>query len=107
MQKTLRNFGSLEQRRLVQRFGLAIDTPVQLLEEIPSLVRAVVEHVPPTRLERCHLVSFDQGRLTVELVYRVPCADYVVALDCQQAVNLALLKAFKERGIALAPNLPW
>ncbi|MEN9877072.1 MAG: hypothetical protein RLZZ158_111 [Cyanobacteriota bacterium] len=106
MQKTLRNFGSLEQRRLVQRFGLAIDTPVQLLEEIPSLVRAIVENVPPTRLERCHLIGFDQGRLTVELAYRVPCADYSYALDCQQAINLALLRAFKEKGIALAPNLP-
>ncbi len=107
MQKTLRNYGSLEQRRLVQRFGLAINTPVELLEEIPSLVQAVVESLPPTRLDRCHLVSFDQGRLTVELAYRVPCADYVVALDCQQALNLALLRAFKQKGICLAPATPW
>lgn len=98
----IRNFAQMEERRIAFPFSLACDTPPDVLEEVPALVRGRIENVPDVRFDRCHLKSFADSVLTYETVYFVLTADYQKYMDAQQAVNLSILKAFAEKGIRLA-----
>jgi small-conductance mechanosensitive channel len=40
--------------------------------------------------------------LEVEVVYWVLSGDYTVYMDCQQAINFAIFRAFEEEGIEFA-----
>jgi small-conductance mechanosensitive channel len=98
----IRNYAQMTERRVAFPFGLAFDTPTALLGEVPSLVKREIEKVPGVRFDRCHLKSIADSILAYETVYFVLTADYRAYMDAQQAVNLAVLRAFEENGIRLA-----
>jgi small-conductance mechanosensitive channel len=51
---------------------------------------------------RAHFRSFGESSLDFEVVYRVMDPSFDVYMDRQQAVNLALMRALKSRGIEFA-----
>ena len=51
---------------------------------------------------RAHFKGFGENSRDFEVVYRVKHPDYDVYMDRQQALNLALMRAFQQRGIRFA-----
>lgn len=98
----IRNFKRMEQRRVVFAFGVVYSTPPEQLEEIPSIVRRAVEAQPNARFDRCHFHRFGNSSLDFETVYHVGTRDFNPHMDVQQAVHLAIARAFLERGIEFA-----
>jgi len=98
----LRNFARLRERRVLLAFGLAQQTPPELVERVPGWVREIVEEQPRTRFERAHFKGFGAVSLDFEAVYYVLVPEQSVAMDVQQAVGLALLRRLTEAGIELA-----
>ena len=98
----VRNYKRMYERRVVFPFGVTYDTPVDLLEEIPGTVREIVEAQEDVRFDRCHFKSFGDCSLDFETVYYVLVPDYAVYMDRQQAVNLAIMRAFEAQGIEFA-----
>lgn len=98
----IRNFKRLQERRIAFRFGVLYDTPPELLEVIPALVREAIDGIDDARFDRAHLHAFGASSLDFEVVYFVTTADYARFMDVQQAINLALLRGFAARGIAFA-----
>ena len=96
------NYGDMQERRLVVRFGVLYDTPVELLERIPELVRSIVEAGGDAAFNRCHFVELASSSLDFELAFTVPSNDYDRALDVQQRVNLEIMRRFNEAGIGFA-----
>jgi small-conductance mechanosensitive channel len=102
----VRNFGRMIERRALFRFGVEYAAPVSALVAIPRAVREIVEAIPDTRFDRCHLVSYDAG-LTFETVYFMKRADYMAYADAQQRINLRILehlRAMEVRLFAAAPR---
>jgi small-conductance mechanosensitive channel len=98
----LRNYKRMQQRGVTFGFGVPYRTSAALLEKIPALVREAIDGRPKLRFERAHLKDFSGSAYTFEVVYWVLDPDYMLFMDSQQAINLALVKAFEQDGITLA-----
>jgi small-conductance mechanosensitive channel len=102
LESRIRNYGRMQERRVVFKVGVTYRTSRNLLEEIPGLLRSAVEARRRTRFDRAHFATFDDSALTFETVYYVLTPDYNTYMDIQQAINLELVERFEERGIEFA-----
>ncbi len=98
----VRNFGRMGDRRAVFQFGVSYDTPTESLAAIPVEVRKIVESLPDTRYDRCHLLTYGDTALQFELVFFVTKTDFGIYADRQQAINLALLDRLRAMKVQLA-----
>ncbi len=98
----IRNFGRMQQRRVVFQLGVTYQTPPEKLEKIPSMIREAVQSQDKTHFDRSHFASFGDSSLDFETVYYVESADYGLYMDIQQAINLRLYREFAEEGIEFA-----
>ena len=96
------NYGEMQQRRLIYRLGVTYDTKHDVLERIPSLLKAIVEQGGDARFDRAHFVAFNSSSLDFELVYFVPSNDYIQAMEAQQRINLDIVQRFAQEGIEFA-----
>lgn len=117
LESRVRNYRRMTERRVAFGFGVTYDTAHAELRAIPGLVRQVVEEasgragaeeedaavaLPSLRFDRAHFKAFGDSALTFEVVYYVLHPDYGPYMDAQQAINLALVAAFEERGVVFA-----
>jgi small-conductance mechanosensitive channel len=98
----IRNYKRMEQRRVVFGLDLTYDTPPDVVDHVPSIIRDVVESQPLTRFDRSHCLSFGDSALRFETVYWVLDADFNRYADIQHAINVELLRRFAAEGIAFA-----
>jgi small-conductance mechanosensitive channel len=98
----IRNFGRMAERRVLFQLSVQYDTPPDLVERIPQLVREVVSAETPVRFDRSHFSAFTDSALVIETVYYVLSAEYNVYMDIQQRVNLTLMRRFAELGVEFA-----
>lgn len=98
----LRNFGRMEERRIVFTVGVTYQTPRKSLEEIPDIIREAIEEQDRTRLDRSHMKEFGDFSINFESVYFVLSPDYNLYMDIHQAINLRIHERFEEEGIEFA-----
>ena len=102
LQSRIRNYKRMEERRVLFRLGVLYQTPVEVLEQIPAMVREIVEEAGPVRFDRAHFAAFGDSAYEIEAVYYLLSSDYNVHMDVQQKINLAIVRAFERNGIGFA-----
>ncbi|QBS37552.1 mechanosensitive ion channel family protein [Thermaerobacter sp. FW80] len=102
LKSRIRNMKRMTERRVEFRIRVAYGTPVQQLERIPAMVREIIESQPHVRFDRGHLKQLGDSALIFEFVYFVTDPDYLLYMDIQQAINLAIYRRFAEEGIPFA-----
>ena len=98
----VRNYGRMNERRVVFVTSVTYETPLELLERIAGVIRGIVEAQAGTRLDRCHFAKHAAASLDFETVYYVLSADYNRYMDIQQAINLQLHRELTELGVEFA-----
>ncbi|MBW2508793.1 MAG: mechanosensitive ion channel family protein [Deltaproteobacteria bacterium] len=98
----IRNFGRMNERRVVFSIGVTYQTSADKLERIPSIIQDVVKAQERVRFDRSHFASYGDSALNFETVYFVESADYAQHMDILQAVNLAIFRRFEDEGIEFA-----
>jgi small-conductance mechanosensitive channel len=98
----VRNYGRMQERRVVFATSITRETPIELVEQIPALIRKIVEDQPDTRFDRSHFAKHAAASLDFETVYYVLSADYNKYMDTQQAINLRLHRELQQRGAEFA-----
>lgn len=98
----VRNYGRMQERRVVFATNATYETPLGTLERIPKLIREIVEAQADTRFDRSHFAKHGAASLDFETVYYVLSPDYNRYMDIQQAINLRLHREFSELGIEFA-----
>ena len=98
----IHNYKRMWERRLVFQIGVTYQTPHDKLVKVPELIREAVESQKRTRLDRCHFSGYGDSALLFETVWYVSSPDYRVYMDVQQAIYLAIHKAFEVEGIDFA-----
>ncbi|MDR3418007.1 MAG: mechanosensitive ion channel family protein [Nevskia sp.] len=98
----LRNYKRMQQRCVTFGFGVPYRTTPEQLEKVPALARAAIEGRDKLRFDRAHFKDLGSYAYLFEVVYWVLEPDYMLYMDSQQAINLALLRALANEGIALA-----
>ena len=102
LKSRLRNYGRMTERRVLFTIGVTYETPVEQIEQIPGIVRDIIEAIPDTRFDRSHFSAHGAVSLDFETVYYVLTADYARHMDIQQQIHLKLHREFDRRGIEFA-----
>lgn len=98
----VRNYKTLQERRIIFRFGVAYETSQEKLKRIPLLVRSMFASLPIVRLDRVHFSQLGDFSLNYEIVYYVLSGDYNLYMDIQQEVNLMLMQTLEKEEIDFA-----
>lgn len=98
----LRNYGRMQQRRVVLATGVTYETPVADIARIPATIRAIVESQEDVRFDRSHFSGHGDFALQFETVYYVLSADFNRHMDIQQKILLEMHQAFESQGIEFA-----
>lgn len=98
----IHNFKKMQERRVVFKLGVIYQTTAAQLEEIPKLVRGIIESHSDVRFDRGHFASYGDFSLNFEFVYFVSGSDYVKYMDTQQSINLKIYSEFEKRKIEFA-----
>jgi len=102
LRSRIRNYKRMFERRVVFAVGVLYQTPLEKLEMIPGIIKAIVEEQKPVRFDRAHFKEFGAFALNFETVYWVLDSDFNIHMDIQQAINLAIFKRFDQEGIGFA-----
>ncbi len=102
LQQTIHNYKRMQTRRIVFTFGLAYSTPPEKLRQVGGMIKNIIDSIEGTRFDRAHFLSFDNFRLTFEVVHIVASADYNVYMDIQQEINIRLIEELVKMDIKLA-----
>lgn len=98
----IHNYKKMERRRVVFNLGVIYQTTADQLEEIPKMVRTIIEGQTDTVFDRGHFASYGDFSLNFQFVYYVLGADYNKYMDIQQAINLEIYREFEKKGIEFA-----
>jgi small-conductance mechanosensitive channel len=98
----VRNYGRMAERRVVFTLNVTYETPADVLERIPPVIRQIIEAQEGTRFDRSHFASYGAHSLDFETVYYVLSADYNQYMDIQQAINVRIFREFERMGIEFA-----
>jgi len=101
LRSRIRNFGRMEERCVVFTVGVSCRTQQETLERIPAILQEEIASQPHTRFARAHLKALGAYTFDFEVMYYVLSPDYVLYMDTQQAINLAILRRFAAEGIEL------
>ncbi|MFZ5972990.1 MAG: mechanosensitive ion channel family protein [Bacteroidota bacterium] len=98
----IHNFKRMDRRRIVFQVGVVYQTPAEVVEEIPALLKKILDEHPQATLDRAHFASFGNFSLNFEVVYFVESSEYNDYMDIQQSINLKIFKEFAARKIEFA-----
>jgi small-conductance mechanosensitive channel len=103
LKNRIRNYKRMQERRVLFEFGIAYETPIDDVEQVPDMVRTIVNaQQTAIRFDRAHFKGYGDSALLFEVVYYVLDPDFNGYMDCQQKINLALLRQFRDRNIGFA-----
>ncbi len=72
----VRNYKRMAKRRVVFRLGVTYQTTHQQVQEIPAIIRHIIEDIKDTDYDRAHFASYGDFSLIFEIVYHVAGGDY-------------------------------
>ena len=102
LQSRIRNYGRMEERRVLFRIGVVYGTPPDVMERIPGMLQAAIESHELTRFDRSHFKECADSALVFETVCFMTVPDYSAYMDVQQFVNLELMRRFAAEKIEFA-----
>ncbi len=103
LKNRIRNYKRMQERRVLFEFGIAYETALDDVEQVPEMVKAIIEaQQAAVRFDRAHFKGYGDSALLFEVVYFVLDPDFNKYMDSQQTINLALLRRFREKNIGFA-----
>ncbi|MCS7122639.1 MAG: mechanosensitive ion channel family protein [Candidatus Micrarchaeota archaeon] len=99
----INNFGRMSERRYIMKIKVAYDTPAEVLERIPQIIREEISSASQDlKINRVHFVSYGDYALIFEANISIYKVDYVDYLDVVQRINLNIKRRFDREGIKFA-----
>ncbi|MCZ7602473.1 MAG: mechanosensitive ion channel family protein [Melioribacteraceae bacterium] len=96
------NFKQMFRRRIVFTIGVTYQTKPEQLEEIPKIIKQIIDEAENATFDRSHFFRYGDFSLDFETVFFVETNDYIKYMDIQQEINLKIYKELEKRGIEFA-----
>ena len=96
------NYKRMQKRRVVFSIGVTYQTPADVLESIPRLVKEIIEKKDAVIYDRGHFAGFGDFSLNFEFVYYVLSSDYNKYMNTQQEILLNIYRSFENKKIDFA-----
>ncbi len=87
----VRNYKSMQERRVVFGFGVTYQTPAGKLKKITVEIEKIITDIETARFDRCHFHKFGDSSLDFEIVFYVLSGDYRTYMDIQQDINIKIM----------------
>lgn len=98
----IRNYKTMQQRRVCFTLGVTYDTTGEKLKKIPELIQTLVEQTQEATFSRANFASFGAYSLNFEIVYYVLTSDYDRYMQINEQINLAIKEGFDRLGVSFA-----
>lgn len=96
------NFKTIDRRRTLFTLNVTYQTPKEKLEQIPNMIRDIIQQQELTEFARAHLSAFAENSINFEIVYFCLSPDYVKYMDTQQRIFLNIIDCFRQNDIKFA-----
>jgi small-conductance mechanosensitive channel len=98
----IRNFGKMEERRIVFGVGIEYGLPSTKIEQARTIISEVIQGNERVRFDRAHFKEFGAHSLNFEVVYYVLSPDYNEYMEIQHRINMEVYQRFEEAKIPFA-----
>lgn len=98
----IHNYKRLLKRRVIFSIDVEYGTKLEVVREIPVMLRRIVESQENIIFDRSHFAKYNEWSLRFEVVYHVNLPEYNAYMDIQQNINLKIYEEFQQRGIGFA-----
>jgi len=98
----IKNYGRMNERRVLFTVGVTYQTPKEKLEKIPGILRETIEAQDQVRFDRSNFSGFGAYSLNFETVYYVLDRDYNLYMNIQERIYLAIYERFSHEEIEFA-----
>jgi len=102
LNKEIHNTARIDRRRMSLAIGIIYQTPPDVVEQLPDILRAAVESVPRCTLVRAGLINFAASSIDFDVQFDIHSSVYDEVFDARHRIGVAILKAFGARGIEFA-----
>jgi small-conductance mechanosensitive channel len=96
------NYKRMNKRRVVFNIRVTYQTPADVLEKIPQLIKEIIGKNDDVIYDRGHFSGFGEYSLNFEFVYYVLSSDYNIYMNAQQRILLDIYRSFKKKEIDFA-----
>lgn len=96
------NFRKMQKRRIVFTLGVVYQIKVDIIKEIPSIVKNIIENTKDVQFDRGHFMNLGKSKLDFEFVYYILSPEYTIYMDRQQEILVSIFKEFENRNIGFA-----
>jgi len=90
-----------EYRRVIFTLGLVQTTPVEVMAQLPNVLKDIVED-HQAKFVRAGFAAFGAQSYDMELQFDAPSAAFQDMFDLRHSIGLAIIQRFNDEGIALA-----
>lgn len=101
LQKEITSLQTLEQRRVTFTLGLIYQTPIEVAERVPAILKEVAESCG-LKFTNAGMTGFGASSLDFDLLVEVPDPDTHDYFTSRHRLALAILKRFNDEGIEFA-----
>jgi len=98
----VRNYKSMQERRVVFSFGVTYRTPPGKLKRITEKIRESIEKMEGVKFDRAHFFKFGDSSLDFEIVYYVLSGDYITYMNVQQEININIMMILQRMNVDFA-----
>jgi small-conductance mechanosensitive channel len=98
----IQNFKKMTRRRIVFSFGVTYETELQKLQEIPSIIKNIIDSNDHAEYDRAHFQSFGDSSLRFEVVYFIKSGNYHEYMDTNQYIHFKIKEEFESQRINMA-----
>lgn len=102
LDKEIRNYRRLDERRSLVKLGVLYSTPHETLEKIPRLIEDAVGAVDKARFERSHLKEYGDSAIIFETVFWVEDREYKTYMDVNHQALMNIHGAFEANRVDFA-----
>ncbi len=98
----LRNFKRMQRRQVILTIGVIYQTPHELLEEIPEIIKYALKDINIITLDIAYFSSYGDFSLDFEVIFYVHSNELKKYRQAKHKVNLAIKNAFTQHNIEFA-----
>lgn len=100
--KEIHNMARVARRRVIQTLGLIYQTPPDICDQVPALLKEIVESHDKATIIRAGFAAFGPSSIDFQLEYDIHSDDYGEVFEIRHTVNGAILRRFAKENIQFA-----
>ena len=101
LESRIHNYRKMERRMVVTKIGVTTETPHEVLKDLPSLFKEIIDEQENASFDRANLAEFSDYTFDFEIIYHIESADYTLYMNIKEAIYLEIIKRLQEKNVSM------